>query len=94
MSHAAGSESADYSLSLDYGKIALVTNGIDGSGKPVKNGEFAYDVTNHTEIAPFSVGLTPGTESSFMSGSRYFLQLDGVAGELSLSGQPLKTELV
>jgi type VI protein secretion system component Hcp len=80
----AGSETLDYSLSLDYGKIALVTNGIDGSGKPVKNGEFAYDVTNHTEIAPFSVGLTPGAESSFMSGSRYFLQLDGVDGELSL----------
>jgi type VI protein secretion system component Hcp len=92
VSHAAGGETLDYSLSLDYGKIALVTNGIDGSGKPVKNGEFAYDVTNHTEIAPFSVGLTPGTESSFMSGSRYFLQLDGVAGELSLSGQPLKAE--
>ena len=46
VTHAAGSESLEYSLSLDYGKIALVTNGIDGSGNPVKNGEFGYDVTN------------------------------------------------
>jgi type VI protein secretion system component Hcp len=87
VSNAAGSESLDYSLSLDYGKIALVTNGIDASGKLVKNGEFAYDVTNHTEIAPFSLGLTPGTNSSFASGSRYFLKLDGVPGELSLNGE-------
>ena len=88
VTHAAGSESLEYVLSLDYGKIALVTNGIDGSGNPVKNGEFGYDVTNHTEIAPFSLVLTPGTESSFASGSRYFLKLDGVAGELSLGGGP------
>ena len=46
VTHAAGSESLEYGLSLDYGKIALVTNGIDGSGNPVKNGEFGYDVTN------------------------------------------------
>ena len=39
VSNAAGNESLDYNLSLDYGKISLVTNGIDGSGKPVKNGE-------------------------------------------------------
>ena len=83
VTHAAGSESLEYSLSLDYGKIALVTNGIDGSGNPVKNGEFAYDVVNNTEIAPFSLGLTGG-ESSSASGSRYFLKLDGVAGDLSL----------
>ena len=60
VTHAAGSETLDYNMSLDYRRIALVTNGIDGSGKPVKNGEFGYDVTNHTEIAPFSLGLTPG----------------------------------
>jgi type VI protein secretion system component Hcp/Ca2+-binding RTX toxin-like protein len=87
VSNAAGSESLDYNLSLDYGKIALVTNGIDGSGKPVKNGEFAYDVTNHTEIAPFSLGLTLGTESAFASASRYLLKLDGVAGELDFDGE-------
>jgi type VI protein secretion system component Hcp len=82
-SHAAGGETLDYSLSLDYGKIALVTNGIDGSGKPVKNGEFAYDVTNHTEIAPFSLGLTPGDGlSSFGGGTRYFLKLDDVDGDV------------
>ena len=87
VTHAAGSESLEYVLSLDYGKIALVTNGIDGSGNPVKNGEFGYDVTNHTEIAPFSLVLTPGTESSFASGSRYFLKLDGVAGDLMILGR-------
>src|SRR5262249_62207648 len=38
VNNVAGSESLDYSLSLDYGKIALVTNGIDSSGNPVKNG--------------------------------------------------------
>ena len=63
---------SSYSLSLDYGKIALVTNGIDGSGKPVKNGEFAYDVTNHTEIAPFSLGLTLGTREPVCVGIQVF----------------------
>jgi type VI protein secretion system component Hcp len=87
VSTAAGSESLDYNLSLDYGKIALVTNGIDGSGNPVKNGEFGYDVANHTEIAPFSLGLTLGTESAFASASRYLLKLDGVAGELDFDGE-------
>ena len=84
MTHAAGSETLDYNMSLDYGRISLVTNGIDGSGKPVKNGEFGYDVTNHTEIAPFSLGLTPGDGSSFGSASRYFLRLDGVDGDWML----------
>jgi type VI protein secretion system component Hcp len=87
VSTAADSDGLDYSLSLDYGKIALVTNGIDGSGKVVKNGEFAYDVTNHTEIAPFSLGLTLGTESAFASASRYLLKLDGVEGELDFDGR-------
>jgi type VI protein secretion system component Hcp len=86
LTKAADSETLDYSLSLDYGKIALVTNGIDGNGHAVKNGEFAYDVTNHTEIAPFSLGLTPGGESSFASGSRYFLKLDGVNGDWNIGG--------
>ena len=57
-------KSLEYVLSLDYGKIALVTNGIDGSGNPVKNGEFGYDVTNHTEIAPFSLWPAPGSEDT------------------------------
>ena len=73
VTHAAGSETLDYNMSLDYRRIALVTNGIDGSGKPVKNGEFGYDVTNHTEIAPFSLGLTPGDGlSSFGGGHQVF----------------------
>src|SRR5262245_59475633 len=82
-----GNDTLDYNLSLDYGKISLVTNGIDGSGKPVKNGEFGYDVVNHTEIVPFSLG-SAGGESSFASASRYFLKLDGVAGDLRLSNGP------
>src|SRR5262245_41984723 len=82
---AADSDTLDYSLSLDYGKIALVTNGIDGSGHPVKNGEFAYDVTNHTEIAPFSLGLQLGSASSSSSAATYFLALDGVRGDVALA---------
>src|SRR5262245_43484918 len=82
---AADSDTLDYSLSLDYGKIALVTNGIDGSGHPVKNGEFGYDVTNHTEIAPFSLGLQLGSASSSSSAATYFLALDGVRGDVALA---------
>ena len=81
VTHAAGSETLDYNMSLDYRRIALVTNGIDGSGKPVKNGESGYDVTNHTEIAPFSLGLTPGDGELVRGGIRYFLRLDGVDGD-------------
>ena len=33
VTNAADSDSLEYSLSLDYSKIALVTNGIDGSGQ-------------------------------------------------------------
>ena len=77
----AGSDSLEYSLSLDYSKIALVTNGIDGSGQPIENGEFGYDVTTHTKIAPFSLGLQLGGESA-ASGSKYFLALDNVRGDL------------
>ena len=55
-------EDDGYSLSLDYGKIALVTNGIDATGQPTTNGEFGYDVANNTEIAPFSLALNPGHE--------------------------------
>jgi type VI protein secretion system component Hcp len=74
VNNVAGSESLDYSLSLDYGKIALVTNGVDSSGNPVKNGEFGYDVTNHTAIAPFSLNLTPGTESRLRRPPGIFLR--------------------
>jgi len=82
VTHAADSQTLD-SLSLDYGKIALVTNGIDGSGNPIKNGEFGYDVTNNTTIAPFSLDLNVGSESSSASGDKYFLTLDNVAGDLA-----------
>ena len=82
VTNAAGSDSLEYSLSLDYSKIALVTNGIDGSGQPIENGEFGYDVTTHTKIAPFSLGLQLGSESA-ASGSKYFLALDSVRGDLA-----------
>ena len=56
----ADGEGDGYSLSLDYGKVALVTNGIDATGKPSQNGEFGYDVANKIEIAPFTLALNPG----------------------------------
>jgi uncharacterized repeat protein (TIGR01451 family) len=79
------SEDRGYSLSLDYSKIALVTNGIDATGTPTKNGEFAYDVTNNTEIAPFSLDLSPASSGGGLSPAMYFLALDGVRGDLDPS---------
>ena len=84
VTHVTGdSETLDYSLSLEYGKIALVTKGIDGNGNTVTNGEFGYDVVNHTAIAPFSAGASAGGESSSASGMNYFLALDGVRGDVN-----------
>ena len=59
----ADGEGDGYSLSLDYSKIALVTNGIDATGQPSPNGEFGYDVANNIEIAPFSLALNPGHDA-------------------------------
>ena len=56
----ADGEGDGYSLSLDYSKIALVTNGIGATGQPTPNGAFGYDIANNTEIAPFSLELNPG----------------------------------
>ena len=56
----ADGEGDGYSLSLDYSKIALVTNGIGATGQPTPNGAFGYDIANNTEIAPFSLALNPG----------------------------------
>jgi VCBS repeat-containing protein len=55
----ADDEGDGYSLSLDYGKVALVTNGIDATGHRTTNGEFGFDVVNGTEIAPFTLNLSP-----------------------------------
>ena len=52
-------ENDGYSLSLDYGKIALVTDGIDATGQRTTNGEFGFDVTNAIEIDPFTLALSP-----------------------------------
>ena len=53
-------ENDGYSLSLDYGKIALVTDGIDATGqRTTTNGEFEFDVTNAIEIDPFTLALSP-----------------------------------
>jgi hypothetical protein len=49
----ADGEGDGYSLSLDYSKIALVTNGIDTTGQPTRNGAFGYDIANNIAIAPF-----------------------------------------
>jgi type VI protein secretion system component Hcp len=81
----ADSEGDGYGLSLEYSKIALVTNGIDATGTPTKNGEFGYDVTNHTEIAPFSLDLSPASSVGGSSPAMYFLALDGVRGDLDRS---------
>ncbi len=56
----ADGESDGYSLSLDYGKIALVTKGIDATGQQTTNGEFGYDIVNKAEIDPFTLALNPG----------------------------------
>ena len=56
----ADGEGDGYSLSLDYSKIALVTNGIGATGQPTPNGAFGYDIANNTEIAPFSLDVEPG----------------------------------
>ena len=81
VTNVAESEDDGYSLSLDYGKISLVTNGIDATGKPSQNGEFGYDVINNAEIAPFSLGLKIGSQSPAVSASEYFLTLPGVDGD-------------
>ena len=56
----ADSDTDGYSLSLDYGKIALVTKGIGAAGQPTQNGAFGFDAVNNTEIAPFTLALNPG----------------------------------
>ena len=55
----ADAEGDGYSLSLDYSKIALVTQGIDGAGKISQNGAFGYDLAAAKAIAPFSLALSP-----------------------------------
>ena len=55
------------------------------AGKPSQNGEFGYDVTNNTEIAPFSLGLSSASSSRRRRRSKYFLALDGVRGDLDPS---------
>ena len=57
-------ENDGYSLSLDYGKIALVTDGIDATGqRTTTNGEFGFDVTNAIEIDPFTLALSPNNDN-------------------------------
>ena len=85
VSEVVDSEDHGYSLSLDYAKIALVTNGIDATGKTSQNGQFAYDLTNNTAIAPFSLSLSPASSVGGSSPATYFLSLDGVKGDLDLT---------
>ena len=77
----ADGEGDGYSLSLDYSKIALVTNGIDETGKPTTNGEFGYDLNKNIKIDPFSLALSPDSSGGSVSPAQYFLALDGVKGD-------------
>ena len=77
----ADGEGDGYSLSLDYSKIALVTNGIDETGKPTTNGEFGYDLNKNIKIDPFSLALSPDSSGGSVSPAQYFLALDGVRGD-------------
>jgi uncharacterized repeat protein (TIGR01451 family) len=82
----ADNENGGFSLSLDYGKISLVTNGIDQTGKPTKNGEFAYDVTNHTAIAPFSLNLSPSGNQAPVANAQSISTDEDTAVAVTLSG--------
>ena len=51
----ADAEGDGYSLSLDYSKIALVTQGIDDAGKISQNGAFGFDRTAGNAFDPLSL---------------------------------------
>ena len=89
VTHAADSESLDYSLSLDYGKIALVTNGIDGSGQSGQ--ERRVRLRRHQPHRDRAVLACAADRQCELVGVglQYFLALDGVGGEcLPLSRDP------
>ena len=77
----ADAEGDGYSLSLDYSKIALLTQGIDDAGKISQNGAFGYDLAAAKAIAPFSLALSPGDSDVAAAPAKYFLALDGLAGD-------------
>ena len=82
MTKVADGEDGGYSLSLDYGKIALVTTGFDATGKPITHSEFSYDVvTNTTSFNPSSLALSPDSSGGPVAPTKYFLALDGVKGD-------------
>ena len=76
----ADGEDGGYSLSLDYGKIALVTKTENGK----QTTQFTYDVDrNATGVSPnpSSLALSPDSSGGSVTPAKYFLALDGVKGD-------------
>ena len=82
----ADGEGDGYSLSLDYGKIALVTNGIDATGQQTRNGEFGYDVVNNVEIDPFTLNLNPNGHHAPVANAQSITTDEDNATAVMLSG--------
>ena len=78
----ADGEDGGYSLSLDYGKIALVTKTETGT----QTTQFTYDVgRNATGVSPnpSSLALSPDSSGGSVTPAKYFLALDGVKGNFA-----------
>ena len=72
-------EDGGYSLSLDYGKIALVTKDETGT----QTTQFNYDVVTNSDTAfnPSSLALSPDSSGGPVTPAKYFLALDGMKGD-------------
>ena len=70
-----------YSLSLDYGKIELVTK--DQSGTPNNTNQFIYNVVTNSDsgVHPSSLALSPDGSGGPVTPAKYFLALDGLKGD-------------
>ena len=82
----ADGEGDGFTLSLDYSKIALITNGIDATGQPTSNGAFAYDVANKIEIDPFSLDLSPSGNQAPVANALSISTDEDTATAVMLSG--------
>ena len=82
----ADGEGDGYSLSLDYGKIALVTKSIDATGQQTTNGEFGYDVVNNVEIDPFTLNLNPNGHHAPVADAQSISTDEDTATAVTLSG--------
>ena len=68
-----------YSLSLDYGKIALITKNEAGA----QARQFSYDIETNSAGAfnPSSLALSPDSSGGPVTPAKYFLAVDGVKGD-------------